>query len=50
MDTLFDEIVADAVALSVAEAERRLEEPRTGRVKGIDPAEAFRKAHEALER
>ena len=77
MDTLFDEIVADAMklplrdrvrlaqrlvsslddrietdveALWAAEAERRLEELRTGRVKGIDAAEAFRKAHEALER
>ena len=77
MDTLFDEIVAGAMKLSVrervrlaqrlasslddqmetdvealwaAEAERRLEELRMGRVKGIDAAEAFRKAHEALER
>ena len=77
MDTLFDEIVADAMKLPLrdrvrlaqrlvsslddqietdveplwaAEAERRLEELRTGRVKGIDAAEAFRKAHEALER
>ena len=77
MDTLFDEIVADAMrlplrervrlaqrlaaslddqmepdveALWAAEAERRLEELRAGRVKGIDAGEAFRKAREALER
>lgn len=77
MDTIFDEIVADAMklplrdrvrlaqrlvsslddrleaeveALWAAEAERRLEELRTGRVNGIDAAGAFRKAHEALER
>ncbi|MBI3667131.1 MAG: addiction module protein [Acidobacteria bacterium] len=77
MATLFDEIEADAMKLSLrdrvklaqrlvsslddegesgvevlwaAEAERRLEELRTGKVKGIDAAEAFRKAHEALKR
>ena len=36
--------------LWAAEAERRLEELRTGKVQGIEAAEAFRKAHEALER
>ena len=50
VSSLDDQIEADAEALWVAEAERRLEELRTGRVKGIDAAEAFRKAHEALER
>ena len=77
MDTPFDEIVADAMKLSLrdrvrlaqrlvsnldnqietgveplwaAEAERRLEELRTGKVQGIEAAEAFRKAREALER
>ena len=77
MDTLFDEIVADAMklplrdrvrlaqrlvsslddetetdvdALWAAEVERRLEELRTGTVKGIDAAEAFTKVHEALKR
>ena len=34
----------------LAEAERRLEELRTGKATGIDAPEAFRKAHEALER
>ena len=36
--------------LWAAEAERRLEELRTGKVQGIEAAEAFRKAREALER
>jgi len=36
--------------LWAAEAARRLEELRTGRVQGIASAEAFRKAREALER
>ena len=50
VSSLDDQIETDAEALWAAEAERRLEELRTGRVKGIDAAEAFRKAHEALER
>ncbi len=40
----------DVEKLWVAEAERRLEELRSGKVKGIPAAEAFKKAHEALER
>ena len=36
--------------LWIAEADRRLEELRTGEVKGIPAADAFRKAREALER
>ena len=44
-----DQMESDVEALWMAEAERRLEELRTGIVKGIDAAEAFRKAHEALE-
>ena len=77
MDTPFEEIVADAMKLSLrdrvrlaqrlvsnldnqietgvepmwaAEAKRRVEELRTGKVQGIEAAEAFRKAREALER
>ena len=50
VSSLDDQIETDAEALWAAEAERRLEELRTGRVKGIDAAESFRKAHEALER
>jgi putative addiction module component (TIGR02574 family) len=77
MGTLFDEVAADAMKLSLrdrvklaqrlassldgrveadvealwlAEAERRLQELRTGIAQGIDAAEAFRKSHEALER
>lgn len=45
-----DEVETGVEALWVAEAERRLEELRTGKVKGIGAGEAFRKAHEALER
>ena len=50
VSSLDDQIEADVEALWAAEAERRLEELRTGGVKGIDAAEAFRKAHDALER
>ncbi len=49
VSSLDDEGETDVEALWAAEAERRLEELRTGRVKGIDAAEAFRKVHEALE-
>ena len=48
--TLEDQVETDVEALWAAEAERRLEELRTGKVRGIEAAEAFRKAHEALER
>ena len=48
--SLDDQVDTDVEALWVAEAERRLCELRTGAVKGIDAAEAFRKAHEALKR
>ena len=37
------------LALWMEEAQRRLEELRTGQVKGIDSVEAFRKAREAVE-
>ena len=50
VSSLDDQIETDVETLWAAEAERRLEELRTGRVKGIDAAEAFRKAHDALER
>ena len=50
VSSLDDQMEADVEALWAAEAERRLEELRTGKVKGIEAAEAFRKAHEALGR
>ncbi len=48
--SLDDEIETGVEALWVVEAERRLQELRAGTVKGIEAEEAFRKAHEALER
>lgn len=50
VSSLDDQMEANVEALWEAEAERRIEELRTGRVRGIDATEAFRKAHEALER
>ena len=50
VSSLDDQVDTDVEALWAAEAERRLNELRTGAVKGIDAAEAFRKAHEALQR
>ncbi|OFW02647.1 MAG: hypothetical protein A3G20_01195 [Acidobacteria bacterium RIFCSPLOWO2_12_FULL_59_11] len=50
ISSLDDQMEADVEKLWAAEAERRLEELRTGKVQGIEAAEAFRKAHEALER
>ena len=50
VSSLDDQMEADVEALWAAEAERRLEELRTGRAQGIEAAEAFRKAHEALGR
>ena len=43
-------IEKDVEGLWLVEAERRLEELRTGEAKGIDAPEAFRKAREALKR
>lgn len=40
----------DVEGLWLAEGARRLEELRSGKATGIDAAEAFRKAHEALQR
>ncbi len=50
VSSLDDQVETGVEGLWVAEVERRLEELRTGRAQGIDAAEAFRKAHEALER
>jgi len=50
VSSLDDQVDTDVEALWAAEAERRLNELRTGAVEGIDAAEAFRKAHEALQR
>ena len=47
---LDDEVETGVEALWFAEAERRLEELRTGKVEGIDSDEAFRNARKALER
>jgi putative addiction module component (TIGR02574 family) len=48
--TLDDEVESDTEALWFAEAGRRLEELRSGKVQGIDADEAFRSAREALRR
>lgn len=45
-----DQTEADVETLWVAEAERRLEELRTGKAQGVEAEEAFRKARKALER
>ena len=50
VSTLDDEVESDTEALWFAEAERRLEELRNGKVQGIDADEAFRTAREALKR
>ena len=49
VSTLDDEVESDAGGLWLAEAERRLEELRSGKVEGID-SEAFPTAREALKR
>jgi putative addiction module component (TIGR02574 family) len=46
--SLDDEVDADAEGAWVIEAERRLEELRTGGVKGKSAASVFRKARAAL--
>ena len=48
VSTLDDEIETDVEELWFAEAERRLEELRRGKVEGIAAEEAFRRAREAL--
>ena len=50
VSTIDDEVESDTEALWFAEAERRLEELRSGEVQGIDSDEAFRTAREALKR
>lgn len=48
VETLDDEVEENTEALWFAEAERRLEELRSGKVEGIDSDDAFRTAREAL--
>src|SRR2546423_1419380 len=50
VETLDDEVEPNTEALWFAEAERRLEELRSGKVEGIESGEAFRSAREALKR
>jgi putative addiction module component (TIGR02574 family) len=50
VSTIDEEVEADTEALWFAEAERRLQELRSGRVQGIDSETAFRTAREALKR
>lgn len=47
--SLDDEIETGVEVLWFAEAERRLEELRSGKVEGIDSDEAFQNARKALE-
>jgi putative addiction module component (TIGR02574 family) len=50
VSTLDDEAETDTEELWFAEAERRLEELRSGKVQGIESDDAFRNASEALRR
>lgn len=50
VSTLDDEIETNVEGLWFAEAERRLEELRSGKVQGIPAADVFRNAREALKR
>lgn len=50
VSTLDDEVDIGAEDLWFAEAERRLEELRSGKVEGVDSDEAFSSAREALRR
>jgi putative addiction module component (TIGR02574 family) len=50
VSTLDDEVESGTDELWFAEAQRRLEELRSGKVKGIDSDEAFGTAREALKR
>jgi hypothetical protein len=47
---LDDEVEGDTEALWFAEAERRLEELRSGKVQSISPEDLFHNAREALKR
>ena len=48
VSTLDEEVETDTETLWFAEAERRLEELRSGKVEGVDADEAFSSAREAL--
>jgi putative addiction module component (TIGR02574 family) len=50
VSTIDDEVETDTEALWFAEAERRLEEMRDGKVRGINSDEAFQTARETLKR
>lgn len=50
VSTLDEEVESGTEELWFAEAERRLEELRSGKVEGIDADDAFRSAREALKR
>ena len=50
VSTIDDEVESDTEALWFAEAERRLEELRSGKVQGIPAEDVFRSAREALKR
>ena len=50
VSTIDDEVETDTEALWFAEAERRLEEPRSGKVQGISAEDSFRNAREVLRR
>ena len=50
VSTIDDEVETDTEALWFAEAERRLEELRGGKVQGISAEDSFRNAREALKR
>jgi len=50
ISTLDGEVEADTEALWFAEAERRLDELRSGKVQGIPAEDVFRNAREALKR
>lgn len=50
VETLDDVVEPETEALWFAEAERRLEEMRSGKVEGIESDEAFSSAREALKR
>jgi putative addiction module component (TIGR02574 family) len=50
VSTLDEEVETGSEELWFAEADRRLEELRSGKIEGIDADEAFRSAREALKR
>ncbi len=50
ISTLDEQIESGVEALWMAEAEGRLDQLRTGKVKGIEAAKAFHQAREALKR